>query len=99
MRQDLEAGRTLREAIIESTVRRARPVVLTALAAALAFIPLATNVFWGPMALALIGGLVVATGLTLMFLPALYAWAFKVGREPKVEAQPVPRGRVVALGG
>jgi len=98
VRQDLEAGRTLREAIIESTVRRARPVVLTALAAALAFIPLATNVFWGPMALALIGGLVVATGLTLMFLPALYAWAFKVGREPRVEAQPVPRGRVVALG-
>ena len=98
VRQDLEAGRNLRDAIVESTVRRARPVVLTALAAALAFIPLATNVFWGPMALAMIGGLVVATVLTLMFLPALYAWAFRVGREPKVQARTEPVGRVVALG-
>ena len=79
VRQDQEAGLALREAIIESTVRRARPVVLTALAAALAFIPLSFNVFWGPMALAMIGGLLVATVLTLLFLPALYAWAFRVG--------------------
>lgn len=85
VRQDLAAGRTLGEAIIESTVRRARPVVLTALASALAFIPLATNVFWGGMALCMIGGLAVATVLTLLFLPALYAWAFRV-HEP--EAQP-----------
>jgi len=81
VRQDREAGRALGEAILESTVRRARPVVLTALAAALAFIPLASNVFWGPMALAMIGGLVVATVLTLLFLPALYALAFRVPRE------------------
>jgi len=80
VRQDQEAGHTLGGAIVESTVRRARPVVLTALAAALAFIPLATNVFWGPMALAMIGGLVVATVLTLLFLPALYALAFRVPR-------------------
>ncbi len=98
VRQDLQAGRNLRDAIVESTVRRARPVVLTALAAALAFIPLATNVFWGPMALAMIGGLVVATVLTLMFLPALYAWAFRVKSEPKAETAKEPRGRVVALG-
>ncbi len=78
VRQDQEAGLALREAIIESTVRRSRPVVLTALAAALAFVPLSFNVFWGPMALAMIGGLVVATVLTLLFLPALYALAFRV---------------------
>ncbi len=78
VRQDQEAGLALREAIIESTVRRSRPVVLTALAAALAFVPFSFNVFWGPMALAMIGGLVVATVLTLLFLPALYALAFRV---------------------
>ncbi len=78
VRQDQDAGSGLREAIIESTVRRARPVVLTALAAALAFVPLSFNVFWGPMALAMIGGLLAATVLTLVFLPALYAWAFRV---------------------
>ncbi len=73
--QDLRAGVSPIEAIIGSTVRRSRPVVLTALAAAFAFVPLALNVFWGPMAIAMIGGLVVATVLTLSFLPALYAWA------------------------
>ena len=78
VRQDQESGLALREAIIESTVRRSRPVVLTALAAALAFVPLSFNVFWGPMALAMIGGLLVATVLTLLFLPALYALAFRV---------------------
>jgi multidrug efflux pump subunit AcrB len=86
VRQDQEAGRSLREAIIESTVRRARPVVLTALAAALAFIPLSFNVFWGPMAVAMIGGLAVATLLTLMFLPALYAWAFRARQEGRQAA-------------
>ena len=85
VRQDQETGLGLRDAIIESTVRRARPVVLTALAAVLAFIPLSFNVFWGPMALAMIGGLVVATVLTLLFLPALYAWSFRVrDNEPTV---------------
>ena len=100
VRQDLEAGRSLGDAIVESTVRRARPVVLTALAAALAFIPLATNVFWGPMALAMIGGLVVATVLTLMFLPALYALAFRVprGQAARAETVSAPDSRVVALG-
>ncbi len=70
---DLAAGRTLWDAIVESTVRRLRPIVLTALAAILAMIPLTRSVFWGPMAWAIMGGLAVATLLTLLFLPALYA--------------------------
>jgi multidrug efflux pump len=90
VRQDQAAGRGLREAIIESTVRRARPVVLTAVAAALAFVPLSFNVFWGPMALAMIGGLLVATVLTLVFLPALYAWAFRVRPAPAAPAPAAP---------
>jgi multidrug efflux pump subunit AcrB len=75
VRQDLEHGAPLRTAIIESTVRRARPVVLTALAAVLAFIPLSFNVFWGPMAIAMIGGLTLATTATLLVVPALYGLA------------------------
>src|SRR5262249_25702879 len=62
-----------REAIVEATVRRARPVVLTALAAILAMIPLSRSAFWGPMAITIMGGLFVATFLTLLFLPSLYA--------------------------
>ena len=77
--QDLANGASMGEAILEATVRRARPVVLTALAAVLAFIPLTTNVFWGPMAYAMIGGLTMATVLTLVFLPAFAALWFKVG--------------------
>jgi multidrug efflux pump subunit AcrB len=88
VRQDLAAGLDLRAAIVESTVRRARPVVLTGVAAALAFIPLTQNVFWGPMALVMIGGLIVATGLTLVFLPALYALAFGVPRQANAVAAP-----------
>jgi multidrug efflux pump subunit AcrB len=104
VRQDQEAGRSLGVAIVESTVRRARPVILTALAAALAFIPLASNVFWGPMALAMIGGLLVATVLTLLFLPALYALAFRVPRSETdlADAAPARETRVggfAALGG
>jgi multidrug efflux pump subunit AcrB len=100
VRQDQAAGRNLRDAIIESTVRRARPVVLTALAAALAFVPLSFNVFWGPMALAMIGGLVVATGLTLGFLPALYAWAFRVKVVPTEQGSgAAATSRIVAFGG
>lgn len=75
---DLAAGRAPWDAIVESTVRRARPVVLTALAAILAMIPLARSVFWGPMAMSIMGGLIVATVLTLFFLPALYAAWFRV---------------------
>jgi multidrug efflux pump len=77
---DLAAGRAPWDAVVESTVRRARPVVLTALAAILAMIPLSRSVFWGPMAISMMGGLFVATILTLVFLPALYAAWFRVKR-------------------
>jgi len=66
-------GLSRREAIVEATVRRARPVALTALAAILAMIPLSRSAFWGPMATTIMGGLFVATFLTLLFLPSLYA--------------------------
>jgi multidrug efflux pump len=70
---DVDHGLTRREAIVEATVRRARPVVLTAMAAILAMIPLSRSAFWGPMAITIMGGLFVATFLTLLFLPSLYA--------------------------
>ena len=62
---------------MEATVRRARPVVLTALAAILAMIPLSRSAFWGPMAITIMGGLFVATFLTLLYLPGLYALWFR----------------------
>ena len=74
---DIARGLDAGDAIIEATVRRARPVVLTALAAVLAMIPLTRTVFWGPMAIAIMGGLMVATVLTLFFVPALYALWFR----------------------
>jgi multidrug efflux pump len=74
---DVKHGLTRREAIIEATVRRARPVVLTALAAILAMIPLSRSAFWGPMAITIMGGLFVATFLTLLYLPGLYALWFR----------------------
>ncbi len=63
-----------------ATVRRTRPVVLTALAAILAMVPLSGNVFWGPMAFAIMGGLTAATVLTILFVPALYAAFYRVRR-------------------
>ncbi|AXI01645.1 efflux RND transporter permease subunit [Aquirhabdus parva] len=80
--QDIRAGHKPWDAIIEATVRRLRPIVLTALAAVLAMIPLSRSVFFGPMAVAIMGGLIVATALTLLFLPALYAAWFRVKKEP-----------------
>lgn len=79
--QDRAQGVNAWEAIVESTVRRLRPIVLTAAAAVLAMIPLSRSVFWGPMAIAIMGGLIVATVLTLLALPAMYAAWFKVHRE------------------
>jgi len=67
-----------RDAIIKATSERFRPIMLTAAAAILAMIPLLNNVFWGPMAASIMGGLFVATALTILFLPALYAWWFKI---------------------
>ena len=76
--QDREAGANDRDAVIESAVRRFRPIVLTAAAAVLAMVPLTRSDFFGPMAVAIMGGLVVATALTLLFLPALYAAWYRV---------------------
>jgi multidrug efflux pump len=78
--QDIGAGAAPWDAIVESAVRRCRPIILTAAAAVLAMIPLSRSVFWGPMAVAIMGGLIIATALTLLFLPALYAAWFRVKR-------------------
>lgn len=69
-------------ALVESAVRRARPILLTAATAVLAMIPLARTGFWGPMAVSIMGGLVVATVLTLLFLPALYAACYRIPAPP-----------------
>jgi multidrug efflux pump subunit AcrB len=79
--QDRAKGVPAWDAIVESAVRRLRPIVLTAAAAVLAMFPLSRSVFWGPMAVAIMGGLVVATFLTLLALPAMYAAWFRVKRE------------------
>ncbi|MBW7862165.1 MAG: efflux RND transporter permease subunit [Rhodocyclaceae bacterium] len=86
IRQDLEAGRGAWEAIVESTVRRFRPIMLTAAAAILAMIPLSRSAFFGPMAVAIMGGLTVATVLTMLFLPALYAAWYRVQPSPSGSA-------------
>ena len=78
--QDRLRGVPTWTAIVESAVRRFRPIVLTAAAAVLAMIPLSRSVFWGPMAVAIMGGLIVATVLTLLALPAMYAAWFRVRR-------------------
>jgi multidrug efflux pump len=95
---DVAHGLTRREAIVEATVRRARPVVLTALAAILAMIPLSRSAFWGPMAITIMGGLFVATFLTLLYLPGLYALWFRKsldesGPAEQVDLAPQHHGR------
>ncbi len=79
--QDRARGVPTWDAIVEAAVRRFRPIVLTAAAAVLAMIPLSRSVFWGPMAVAIMGGLAVATALTLLALPAMYAAWFRVRRD------------------
>ncbi|MBI3905087.1 MAG: efflux RND transporter permease subunit [Pseudomonas fluorescens] len=74
------------DAVVQATEHRRRPILLTAAAASMGMIPIAREVFWGPMAYAMIGGIVIATLLTLLFLPALYVAWYKI-REPKKEAQ------------
>ncbi|HEX7637293.1 MAG TPA: efflux RND transporter permease subunit, partial [Burkholderiaceae bacterium] len=81
------------EAVIESVVRRFRPIVLTAAAAVLAMIPLSESEFWGPMAVAIMGGLLIATALTLLALPAMYAAWFRVRETAPAPALPAPAGR------
>jgi multidrug efflux pump subunit AcrB len=84
-----ESGQNSWNAIVEATVHRLRPILLTAAAAILGLIPIAGEVFWGPMAFAMMGGLLIATVLTLIFLPALYAAWYRV-REPPAGAAPSP---------
>lgn len=79
--QDRARGVLAWDAIVEAAVRRMRPIVLTAAAAVLAMIPLSRSVFWGPMAVAIMGGLIVATVLTLLALPAMYAAWFRVRKD------------------
>ncbi|MBQ0959725.1 efflux RND transporter permease subunit [Ideonella sp. 4Y11] len=88
--QDRSAGVSAAKAIVESAVRRFRPIVLTAAAAMLAMIPLSRSLFWGPMAVAIMGGLLVATVLTLLALPAMYAAWFRIERP---SASETPAGR------
>ena len=94
--QDIAAGHTRTEAIVDATVRRARPVVLTALAAILAMIPLSQSAFWGPMAITIMGGLFVATFLTLFVLPAAYALAFGGDARRAGAPRPIEGGGVSA---
>jgi multidrug efflux pump subunit AcrB len=82
IRENEQAGLAPFRAVVEATVQRARPVVLTALAAILAFIPLTHSVFWGTLAYTLIGGTLAGTVLTLVFLPAMYAIWFKIRPAP-----------------
>jgi multidrug efflux pump subunit AcrB len=89
---DVAEGHGRHRAIIDATVRRARPVLLTALAAILGMIPLAHSIFWGPMAITIMGGLFVATLLTLLVVPALYALWFRV-RADESSDKPVERVR------
>ena len=86
IRHNEQAGLAPFHAVVEATVQRARPVVLTALAAILAFIPLTHSVFWGTLAYTLIGGTFAGTVLTLVFLPAMYSIWFKI--RPATEADP-----------
>jgi multidrug efflux pump len=94
--RDIAAGHSPWDAVIGATVRRFRPIVLTAAAAVLALIPLTRSDFFGPMAVAMMGGLVIATILTLIFLPALYATWFRVrptSYAPHYNPLPAPRER------
>jgi multidrug efflux pump subunit AcrB len=81
-------GREVWDAVVEGTVSRFRPIMLTAISTVLGFIPIAPTVFWGPMAFAIMGGLFVATLLTLIVLPALYDIFFRV-KEPEVRSTAV----------
>ncbi|MFL9926048.1 efflux RND transporter permease subunit [Herbaspirillum lusitanum] len=94
--QDIAAGRGRFDAIVGATVRRFRPITLTAAAAVLALIPLLRSNFFGPMATALMGGITIATVLTLFYLPALYALCYKV--KPDETGQPQPHPEIASEG-
>ena len=82
------AGVAAWDAVIEATTHRTRPILLTAAAASLALIPISREVFWGPMAYAMMGGIIVGTVLTLLFLPALYVACFRIKAPPRSEPEP-----------
>lgn len=84
---EIAEGRDPWDAVLDAAIHRARPVMLTALATVLAMVPLTRSVFWGPMAIAIMGGLTVATLLTIFFVPALYAAWFKVDRQRTAGSQ------------
>jgi multidrug efflux pump subunit AcrB len=87
---EIAEGRDAWNAVLDAAIHRTRPVVLTALATVLAMIPLTRSVFWGPMAIAIMGGLTIATLLTIFFVPALYAAWFKVRRPAALGTDPAP---------
>jgi multidrug efflux pump subunit AcrB len=94
---EIAEGRDPWNAVLDAAIHRTRPVVLTALATVLAMVPLTRSVFWGPMAIAIMGGLTIATLLTIFFVPALYAAWFKVRRhQPAGGTDPAPASAVLA---
>ena len=93
---DLARGLHPWDAVIDATTHRLRAIVLTAAAASLGMIPIISEVFWGPMAYAIMCGLFVATLLTLLFLPALYVAWFRI-KEPREEPEPGLGARVHAV--
>jgi multidrug efflux pump len=96
VRIEIENGRDAWNAVLDAAIYRTRPVVLTALATVLAMIPLTRSVFWGPMAIAIMGGLTIATLLTIFFVPALYAAWFKLRRQPAERQAALPAAAVLA---
>jgi multidrug efflux pump subunit AcrB len=89
-----KAGRPAWDAVVEATEHRMRPIMLTAAAASLALIPIAREIFWGPMAYAMMGGIIVGTMLTLLFLPALYVAWFRIKRPALVTDSERAPGRI-----
>jgi multidrug efflux pump subunit AcrB len=95
VREEMELGLDPWNAVLEAAVHRTRPVMLTAAATVLAMVPLTRSVFWGPMAIAIMGGLTAATVLTIFFVPALYAAWLRITRQPRPD--PVPASAQPAL--
>jgi multidrug efflux pump subunit AcrB len=96
--QHIASGEAPWEAVVSATEHRLRPILLTAAAAILGMIPIAGTVFWGPMAYAIIGGLMVATLLTLVFLPALYVTWFRIAPPEVAVSGGIARNPALAVG-
>ncbi|MER9338685.1 efflux RND transporter permease subunit, partial [Mesorhizobium sp. M0293] len=98
--EDLVAeGKDRWAAVIEATEHRMRPIALTAAAASLALIPIAREVFWAPMAFAMMGGIIAGTAITLLFLPALYVAWFRIKEPKQAPDNTAPTGDAIAEGG